>query len=456
MPITIMGFIYIILLLYFAFYKNNSEIKIITTVLISSLLIDLGYVINIGGFMIDYYEFGIVFYIIYILFINRKKRTVNISELYFLLFFILFLISSFYYNFIFELSRNTLIKPTSVGFDDLAINRNLLTHPSFNQGNIKSIIGITFFLIFIVLSHKQIVSNIKYITDKIILFMKVEFLLIFTEFFINLINPNLSRNIINQLFGIRDSQVLEVSARFFYNAFGTFSEPSHIAFFLFVFFNIYFLYSSDHKAKRYLWLLLGFIIGILSGSTSAFFISFYGLFVGYIININFYKFIKLSVWILISILAFSFFYYYSVDFNQMVNWNFRRLIGFFTLENINGTSEVGRMGSIIQAYNAGIENPIFGVFIGSTNATGFIPTIFSNIGLLGSFLYLYLLKILFNLTFLKKFTLVIIYLILLNFIGQLNMIYSPVMIVLLLPFMDEKIINKEVRYEKNKYNYSNI
>ena len=100
MPITIMGFIYIILLLYFAFYKNNSEIKIITTVLISSLLIDLGYVINIGGFMIDYYEFGIVFYIIYILFINRKKRTVNISELYFLLFFILFLISSFYYNFI--------------------------------------------------------------------------------------------------------------------------------------------------------------------------------------------------------------------------------------------------------------------------------------------------------------------------------------------------------------------
>jgi hypothetical protein len=114
------------------------------------------------------------------------------------------------------------------------------------------------------------------------------------------------------------------------------------------------------------------------------------------------------------------------------------------------------MGSILQAYNAGIENPIFGVFLGSTNATGLIPSIFSNIGLLGSFIYLYFLKILLNLKYLRKLSIVIVFLIILNFIGQLNMIYSPVLIVLLLPFVDEKTIRKGVTNEENKYNYTHI
>jgi hypothetical protein len=440
MFISYFGFIYAFIMVFILLFIDNKELYLILLTLSSALLLDVGYFLNLGIIKIDYYEFSMVFYILYSILFSLKHIKISTKKLISIIVFQIFLITSYIYNFIFEISKTTKIVSVNIGYDAIFRNTDLLSSPSFQISNIKSILGMIFFIIFIILSNKKIILNLNFFVEKIVLFIKLEFIFIFIESIINKIDITLMRNFINVFFGLRDNQIAYVPNRFIMNGFGTFSEPSHISYFLFIFYNFYFFFGK-HIEKNNVFFILSFYVAFVSGSTSAIVVSIYGLFLFIIKKVNLKNFLYILATLIIVFLLVNFIF---DEISQYFRINFIRIMGFLNSTNVRGISEVVRMQSLIYTMKAGFENLIFGVFLGSTTAKGFTSTIFSNFGLFGSLIYFYMLKVLFNLKYSKNVLFLILYFFMLLFFGQLNFIYSPIIIILVMPFFVNKLNERKI------------
>jgi hypothetical protein len=416
MTISIVGYILILILLS-ALLISKFDYILQFLILISGLFSSLGFFIMIDEILIDYNRLLLlIFFVHKSPYIFQKKITLlaktNILmmslSLLVILYFQLFQPNVFVLNY----------------FDSFQIleYENIISKLKITSNNYISLLTLFLYLFYISnLNLKYHFYSLEFIKKAFYIF----FLIIIIEFIlINLLDLNI-RFYINLLFGLRDSQVTENLYRYgFKSAYFSFAEPSILSFSMIIYYNI--IMKSKVFKTKFINFILGFLISILSGSTTVIVVSLAFIPLLYLNFKKTKKSINYAVYSILIVILTLFL------INDVIVYNIQRSINLILVSST--ISDAFRINSITIAFQSFIQSPLFGVGFGSTYATALIPTMLANFGVVLFSIYIFIhYKIIsrhVKIEITRSITLVSF--VLLVFTGQFYIIFNSIMFIFIM------------------------
>lgn len=419
MEITFFGIILILLFLIFLFKNRNSSFKEIYCKLFffsiaSSLVIDLGYFMKIGNFIIEYnYVFTLITLVFAIISIFIYHISINRYSFVFLIFCVLIM------GVLLPTLFNILYK--SVSFDepwDIYIGTGVpLNDVRVTSHSIFLIIRVVFFLIeFITFCSLRGENNISFYMNKLFKISAFVLFLSLIEMFVsNFIHPMYFREFSFRLFG-RSNASYYVPRQ----AFGIYvpmlfmREPSSFCYTsLFFIINGIALYNDSNskilKRKTIIVCLLYIILLALSKSLSAY------IYILSIFLVVFYISRNKALIFLSSITIIGFVICILLStMGDRINVLLSSLSSILSNEynNLSNSSEVIRIYSIYNNFMLFLNYPIIGCGIGTIYSYSAVVTVLCNIGIIGILLFIIVIKkntnYFFNVEFFSWFSLNII------------------------------------------------
>lgn len=435
---SIVGFFIILsTILYFIYCLINKQIidfrwYLFLGMILSNMFIGIGYVINIGITLPYYMFFQILFCIfsiilIYISKINIKMRNKNIYSA--LIFFSLILVG------IFNLLVSNDLPQIILEYDSFILGDYYGTYiPYFNEENRYYLINLVLFLVTIFLSQdylinkEKVISLIKYMKK----FYMIYFIILLFEILIsNIFNNTYFRDIILFSFGVQDYGK-GISDYIFRNGIigGAvfFPETSYISIVL-----IYYLLNLKQGLNSNLEILMHYIsmvLLLLSGSSAGAMLLPLAIIISLKEIINKRKkyihglFLLCYICIIINLI-----YIYSDIFYMFKDILISKINSYLSGEESNDIisySGLARNFGNEQAYKIFIEEPFWGIGLGSIWAFGIIPSALANMGIIPLLAYSIYIKYNFYISIYKRNILLLIILVLYcTSIYQFNYLFTP-------------------------------
>lgn len=353
---------------------DNIFIKLLTLTICVETFISVGFFLRIGSYEVTYSEF--LLFILGILSITMIITTRTNQKVLLLGYILILAIIVSNTHFVFN-PINKLVTTYGIAWSEPKI------YPKFNLQSILMSLRIILFVFIATTSLTVVRKNINYIRSNFIKFGTFTLLIIAFEFISkNIFNSMIYIDFVNFFFGEGDNTVSVFLERGdSYSLQGLTKEPAHLSSVLFYFGLILVLSKVENKYFNLLFFTT--IIAILIGkSLSGVLTTLCLLGVFFIVKRRKFLFIYIGILIIPLILILPDMSYY---FDRSIN----SLNFLLNKQQVDFTqSEVGRLNSIIETYKILLERPLFGVGVGANYAYGFLPTMMSNIGFLGTFSWL--------------------------------------------------------------------
>lgn len=435
---SIVGFFIILsTMVYFIYCLINKKINnfrwyLFLGMILSNMFIGIGYVTNIGIILFYYLFFQILFCIvsiilIYLSKINIKMRRKNIYSALILFSFVLIGILNLLINK--ELPQITL------EYDSFILGDYYGTHiPYFNESNRYYLIELVFFLVTVFLSQDYLISKEKVIT--LINYMKksymIYFIILLLEILIsNIFNNNYFRDTILFIFGVQDYGE-GISDYIFRNGIiggaAFFPETSYISIIL-----IYYLLILKQGLISNLEILMYYIsilLLLLSGSSTGIMLLPLAIIISLKEIINKRKEYIHGLILLFYIgVIINFMYIYSDIFYLLKDVLISKINSYLSGEKLNDVvvySGLARSFGNEQAYKIFMEEPLWGIGLGSIWAYGIIPSALASMGIIPLLAYgVYIKYNMYISIYRKNILLLIILLLYCTSIYQFNYLFTP-------------------------------
>jgi hypothetical protein len=344
--------------------------------------------------------------------------------------------------FIFPPDFNVL-NPRNTTWDDIFYNRKGYSSPVIDLRQIKLLfrllLSMGIYVITINLIEKKVINPYKliklYIISAIIIMI-----LGFAESILSLLDLNsFWRNILLNLFGYVGEPIIDLSSRGGISPIiSVASEPSHYIYNLFLFFSLVFVDNfylrNFFSSKKRLYLVVSSIFIIfLTGSAMGFL--YFLIMVLFMTFLNTKKAIlnfKINIHILsIYLFLISVFIILFLINADILLYYFGRIFSVFNGDEIDDISIAIRVLGIKKNISFMIKRPLLGVGFGVTSAQNFWATLLSNIGIVGTIVYIYLVYIHISTGIKKNYGRIISYsliilLISYSFSGTISSLLNPI------------------------------
>ena len=435
------GLLFTAILVGSLFLKDSIRSRLIIwlATVYAACFVHVGFVVDIGGFKVDYYEFGVVFFLIVTVaerIFKLPGSNARVSASAGLLLFcvglsILALLA---------IPSEIEIKPVDAGFSESFRLRSLLSEPSWTSNNVKSLIGLAMFLLFLVLSADLVFlpETRSLLTRSLYGGVLITLGVFAIETGINTFSGgSLARVAIDTAFGVRASQISTKIIRIFRSAYATYPEPSAYAMGMLA--AVPFVMRSGRRSSVVVAAVC--VTLLLSVSLTGLVVMCYIAWLYWIERRRSRPLVfleRLLVLTPILVAAFA----VLVSLRPLVEYMIRnvgRISVLLSASDAGLGSELERFFHIRLNFKAWASRPLFGIGLGTTNAPGLIPTLLSNLGIVGSAALTWLL---FAWTRREPHEVAIHrmlpMLLLLTAAGQLSMIYSPILVILFLGILKSK------------------
>lgn len=434
--------IFLVLILIWTFIRTKHIdrifIKLLTITICIEAFISVGYFLKLGSLEITYSEFLLVILgIISIFLIIIKPINKKLLTLGFCLIFVIIISNSL-----------LLLNPVKQQIITYGMSwRDVGVYPSFNLQTIMMSFRIVLFVLVAMAAISTLKNNIEYLRTRFIKFGTFILMVIAFEFILkNIFHSNIFSSFINFLFGTGDFTVdvlLERGNTFSLQ--GLTREPNQLSTSLF-YFGLIVLFSKD-KIKHFNLIFIVTIVEMLASRSLGGILLSLCLLAVYFIKQNKMFLAVFTVILATPFVAFT--NYFTYYLNRILN-----SLSFLTntqLVNFN-MSEQTRIYSIIENFNLALDSPFFGIGVGTSYAFGFLPSLLSNIGLLGfSFWLLFIFSGIANQRINFKNVLMFTLLILAWIpTGGLNTMYSMSLLLLMIILRSDSLRKTNlVRQERN-------
>lgn len=432
--ISVFGLIYFAILAWIIIKSRGLKeitFNIFQLTLLTSIFLQIGYAVKIGHNIITYEDLSIIIYIIFsIIMLLRGKVKFNYKQI--ITFFILIIGIRFAFYYLYSIGglNQVYIIPMDIGIDHAFGDSSLMRIAQLGDSNFGYLKKIIMFLIFCILSYENFKDREK--MNRLILNIekgfKIMFYIVSSEFILcNLLSINV-RQILNNIFGLLTSTMLESTERYGIKAaFGFYKEPSHLAAAMMIIVMIMYIKKFDNKKL----FIFSIFIMIMSGSSTSFmilpiYISLY-IYRTFELKLTYKKLILSSITIIVSIIIVIIF---NNKISLLLNELIDKLSGFLNNDLLTSGAGKARSNSISICIKAFRDNMLFGVGLGTTRATGFNSSFLANLGIVNGFLYIVGIYITINSKFkVNKAPLLLFIIFMLNFTYYSATIYSPIILV---------------------------
>lgn len=374
-PFSVILLIYIVYI--FIKYKNISDmfVHLLGVTIFVEIFINIGYFMKIGSYELMYSEvlmiiLGILSVIILFNYPVKIKPLYKGSILIStsLISTLLLVINPFDYNII----KNRAIWVYSF--------LNISAYPEFTSQTVAFQIRIILYVI-IALATTKIINknNINRLVEFIQKYGKVVLLITIFEFISkNIFKSNILYNILSIIFGEGSSTLNKLIIRNnLYTIQALNREPNHFTSALF-WLGITFIYTNNSDKKNKYYLFVTIILMLISGSLASMVFSA-ALIAIYAIKSRKKLLVILFCFIVVTILI------QFVDISYYINRIIAIQYLFEAGQNINlSSSEHIRIGGIIENFKILLYRPLFGIGLGTLYTHAALPTILSNLGLIGT------------------------------------------------------------------------
>lgn len=401
----------IIIVFFVIFFLRNMKYglievykKLFTISIVSTLILDVGYFMKVGSFIVEYnYVFSIMTLCVAIFVFLKLHIYSNVKIHGFL--FLLILVFVLFVHMVFNIGY------VSVGFNqpwDIYFSSGdelsevfISSHSFFVV--LRTAIFLFNFYIFVSCSKKtEFIKLLRFVYRVSILFIIISLFDFFTS---NFIRPTFFREISFILFG--KSEATYYVPRMFLNIYVPMAflrEPSSFCYscMIFAYCSLaYFTMKKNNKPGPLISLFLYIVLLIISKSLTGFIYAFV-LYVSFI-----YISKRRKMWMFSSIFIFLIFgivLYYSLG--DRVNHIFSEFLNVYnnSPSKLEKSSEIIRLYSIVNNIKCFFKNPLFGCGIGSIYSYSAVITMLCDLGLVGTFYYAYIITNLTNRYFDTKFT----------------------------------------------------
>jgi hypothetical protein len=404
--------------------------------------VEIGYVFDLNGIIsLQFFLLSTIIIIFDYFFIFGFNIRINKKFIIYLLLLFVTLLSILNF-FIFPPDFNVL-NPRNTTWDDIFYNRKGYSSPVIDLRQIKLLfrllLSMGIYVITINLIEKKVINPYKliklYIISAIIIMI-----LGFAESILSLLDLNsFWRNILLNLFGYVGEPIIDLSSRGGISPIiSVASEPSHYIYNLFLFFSLVFVDNfylrNFFSSKKRLYLVVSSIFIIfLTGSAMGFL--YFLIMVLFMTFLNTKKAIlnfKINIHILsIYLFLISVFIILFLINADILLYYFGRIFSVFNGDEIDDISIAIRVLGIKKNISFMIKRPLLGVGFGVTSAQNFWATLLSNIGIVGTIVYIYLVYIHISTGIKKNYGRIISYsliilLISYSFSGTISSLLNPI------------------------------
>lgn len=441
---TIVSFILAALLL-FKLKKNKSDYFILTlkTLIVFSLYINIGYFMKIGSFELLYSE--ILTVLVVLLGTFRVKFSMPKKSIFSVL--TLFIVILIGYAVLLNFKNPPMVLPVGGSWDGYFIGREYLLQARFGSSHYLRLIRIVLFICLLyvfdrTLDKKMMLNIKKFVVNSAIFFAGFGLI----EQIIKISGSNIISELTTRFFGEVGSHLTWIAVRGGLPVLqGLTLEPGHYAQSFIPAILILFLDENFTEKKRFFCFILFSYVIFFSGSFAGVAIVFFMAMLYLFSNKDFFL-PKLFFYFLSMILALVvigktqplMFQYYTL-----------RITSFFRGNSI-GTSEGVRMTSLESAINLFKAHPYFGVGLGTTDVSGFIPTLLANVGIVGSAFWFVLMINGFKKAKLQNVFWLVTLMLLFFFIGGMKNLYGLDMILIFSLVFRRSLPDDELKPE-NEY-----
>ncbi|MGE6553753.1 hypothetical protein [Exiguobacterium artemiae] len=433
------GSVLLILFLIFGNIKYNTKelyyVFLLKVLIVFSLYIQIGYFIQIGSFQLEYSELLMIIIVVLGFSSFKNGKVPILSWLVFLGLMMSIVLG--YFSLIFS-QENSLVLAEGGSWDQVVWGNQFLTEATFTASNIMKLLRILvfillFWIIDMLLSQKNyIINELKIFTVNAgVVFAGIALIEQITK---TILKSTVFLDVTTSIFGVAASQVTKNFERGGLFALqGMTFEPSVFALSFLPPILLLLTSSNFKEIKKFSILSLFIYVIICSGSFGGF--ALVAFFVGVYLFSNkkliFMKIFCFSGLIILMVIIIKF----VPIFNEIFSYYFERIFSFVNSTGLG--SETSRLYSVSIALNAFKNNILFGIGLGSLDVHGFIPSLVSNIGLVGC---LFFVLLLFKGSSNSKPKNILLFLYMLPFLyltGSLRLIYSMhIMILFLLVFRE--------------------
>lgn len=406
--------------------KDGYFMFLIKILVIFSLYINIGYMFRIGSFEIHYSEFLMFFLVVFGLF--KFRFQVSRKSIMVILFFFITIFCG--YIMLINLDYPPLVLPMGRSWDTFYLNGESLTAAAIGSSHLLRLVRVTLFILVLYIFDHYILK------DKNRLFSLKAFVIRSTVIFalVGVVEQvsklttgsNFITDIGTKILGSTDSHLTWIAERGGFPVLqGLTLEPGHYAQSFIPGILVLMLSKEFSEQKKLFGFFLFSYVIFFSGSFAGLAIVLF-MFIIYLFNNRSFVPVKIF-WLLTS--AVGILIYLKGRNPLLLEYYSMRVTSFLKGQSV-GTSEGVRMTSLKSAISLIKEYPFFGVGLGTTNVSGFLPTILVNIGIIGTFLWLILVMIGFKNTKLKNKIWLIFMIPLYFFIGDMKNIYGLEMIII--------------------------
>jgi hypothetical protein len=253
-----------------------------------------------------------------------------------------------------------------------------MVYPVFSIQSIKMLIRIVLFII-ISISTSLLLdeSEFEKIVNRFIKFGMFVICFTFVEFFVkNFLKSSIINNFLASFFGVGGSTLTILLERdSFYSLQGFMKEPSHLAISLFWLGLIVIFSNKSQKMTNFL-LILIYLCLFLSRSFAGILYAVGLILIYSVVNKKLMQFLLAVLGVPPLIIMSDFFTYYLERFDKIL------ILKNLADASVTSSSQI-RLVSIIENIIILMKRPFFGAGLGVTYAHGAIPSLLSNIGIIG-------------------------------------------------------------------------
>ncbi|MFY3790516.1 hypothetical protein ACOQFO_02170 [Ureibacillus sp. MALMAid1270] len=371
--------LFIILVVFFVFVKKKNFKEIYVSLLAITIsvesFVNVGYFLRFGSYEFTYSEFLLLLLgVLSIIIIIKQPLNKGLVFFGFLLGFVVIISNAM-------LIINPIDKP--IVTYGMGWGTGESTNAQFTFQSIKMTLRILLFILIAIAAISVIKKkDINILKKYFIGTGNIVIILVLIEFIIkNIFKSSFYNTAVNWIFGIGNSTITDLLVRDgIFSLQGLTREPSQLSIGIF-YYSFVIILSKETNRKNNIFLIIAIIELLLSRALMGVVLAICIIAIYAVIN-------KKKIFAFI-IMACTFpFIFFSEYFSYYLNRIINSLMLFKDVTQVDYTiSEHVRLISVLENFDLLVSRPFFGIGVGTSYAFGFLPTIISNVGLIGFFVW---------------------------------------------------------------------